>query len=114
MRIGGRSIRPVCSPRARPNLYAGYAPGVVRACSNTNTTLAGDAAVNMGGGITSTIWALYQVDAMFWHRVPRGCVRTGRAVNPSLYRGWDAQAGLFGFARFALLFSYFRGVEEWR
>lgn len=80
------------------DLYAaGYAPEGGDALSNTNTALVGDASVNMGGGIVERNWALYQVDAMGSGTASREAVsRTGRAVNPSLYRVVDAQAGLFG------------------
>lgn len=79
-------------------LYAyGYAPDGGESLSNTNADLVGDAAVNMGGGVTERNWALFQVDAMGSGTASHEAASTsGRAVNPDLYRVVDAQAGLLG------------------
>lgn len=75
------------------NLYAnGYGNG--SSFSNTNSSLVGDAAVNMGGGVIENNWAMYQLSV-----TKAGTINSKPALSPvgmvdkNFYRIVDAQAG---------------------
>lgn len=75
------------------NLYAAGS-GKSNTMNNTNSALVGDAAVNMGGGVTEKNWALYQLEATTsgtaYHKDL--LTPTGR-VDSDFYRIVDMQAG---------------------
>lgn len=75
------------------HLYAAESGKTTR-LANTNGSLVGDAAVNMGGGATVKNWALYQLDVASSGTASKrdATVRAG-ATDRNFYRIVDLQAG---------------------
>jgi len=78
-------------------LYANGATGVPAGATkwkNTNGSLVGDAAVNMGNGVVVKNWALYQLDTVKTGTATTAdtSIKNGR-VDPNFYRIVDAQFG---------------------
>lgn len=77
------------------NLYAkGFAPNGSGQFNNSNTSLVGDAAVNMGGGVIVNNWAMYQLSktksGTINAKAPKDSVGV---VDKDMFRLVDLQAG---------------------
>ena len=61
---------------------------------NSNTSLVGDAAVQMGGGVTMHNWAVYQLHTMSAGTATEKDTKGIGVTSPDMYRIVDAQAGI--------------------